>query len=144
MGSEVVVIGILVSMLFYEFTEISPAGLIVPAYMALYLTQPSKIIYTLAISLVTFIICKQLDKVMILYGRRKFSVMIIVAFLLSLIVNQLGIIQYGMSTIGSIIPGVVANEFDKQGISKSLLGLIITMAIIMLILMLFGEGLLTW
>lgn len=144
MGNEVVIIGILVSMLFYEFTEISPAGLIVPAYMTLYLSQPGKIIYTLAISFATFIICKQLEKSMILYGRRKFSVMIIIAFLISLIVNQTGILQYGMSTIGSIIPGVIANEFDKQGVTKSMLGLAITMGIIIIILMLFGKGILLW
>ena len=33
MSSDIIVFGIILSILFYEFTEISPGGLIVPAYI---------------------------------------------------------------------------------------------------------------
>lgn len=141
MGSEIVILGVIVGMLFYEFTEISPAGVIVPAYLAMYLKQPERILYTVLISFAAYFICKQLDKVTILYGRRKFSILIILSFLLSILFSSLGIFQYGMTTIGTIIPGVMANEFGKQGVFKSLAALGITVGIIVLILMLAGEGL---
>lgn len=141
LNSEIVVLGILISMLFYEFTGISPAGLIVPAYLALYLKQPEKIVYTVLISFAAYFICAQLDKVMILYGRRRFSVLIVLSFLLSFAIGKTGLFGYGLSTIGHIIPGVMANEFGKQGVLKSLAGLSITVGLILLILMLSGEGL---
>ncbi len=47
MINEIMVLGVILSRAFYEITEISPGGLIVPAYFALYLDNPTKIILTL-------------------------------------------------------------------------------------------------
>ena len=53
MINEIMVLGVILSIAFYEITEISPGGLIVPAYFALYLDNPTKIILTVFISVIT-------------------------------------------------------------------------------------------
>ena len=55
MINEIMVLGVILSIVFYEITEISPGGLIVPAYFALYLDNPTKIILTIFI-IIIFII----------------------------------------------------------------------------------------
>ena len=36
MANDIIIFGIILSIIFYEITEISPGGLIVPAYIAFY------------------------------------------------------------------------------------------------------------
>lgn len=67
-----VFIGVLVSFAFSELTGITPGGIIVPAYLALNLTEPRRVAATLLISLLVFGLMKLLEQVFILYGRRKF------------------------------------------------------------------------
>ena len=73
---EILTLGVIVSIAFYELTEISPGGLIVPAYFALYLDAPLKLIITVFISLLTVAVLKILSRSTILYGRRRFAVCI--------------------------------------------------------------------
>ena len=37
MANDIIIFGIILSIIFYEITEISPGGLIVPAYIAFYI-----------------------------------------------------------------------------------------------------------
>ena len=37
--------------------------------------------------------------------------------------------------IGAIVPGIIANEFEKQGIRKSLLSLAVVVGVLVLIMM---------
>lgn len=76
---EIVLIGVAVSLLFTELTGFSPAGLIVPGYIVLCLQTPVRIVYTLVIALLAWGGGKLLGNFMILYGRRRFAVMILLA-----------------------------------------------------------------
>ncbi len=82
MYHEIVILGVLLSILFYEFTGYSPAGMIVAGYMVLSLQTPMRIVYTLLIVLLTVALARLLSRFMILYGRRLFAVMILLSFLL--------------------------------------------------------------
>lgn len=66
---EIVLAGVAISLLFVELTGLSPAGLIVPGYLALCLQTPWRIVYTLAVAVAAWGIAKLLGNVMILYGR---------------------------------------------------------------------------
>lgn len=135
---EIVLIGVLVSLLFTELTGLSPAGLIVPGYIALNLQTPRRVVYTLLVALLAWGIGKALGKVMILYGRRRFAVMILLAFLINLAISSSGLLAYTPGMIGVLVPGIVAQEMEKQGVVKSLLSLAVVTGILALIMMAFG------
>jgi poly-gamma-glutamate biosynthesis protein PgsC/CapC len=75
-------IGLAVSLLFSEILGVAAGGMVVPGYIALYFHKPLQLIYTLAASYITYFITKVLSTVMIIYGRRRTVLMILIGFLL--------------------------------------------------------------
>lgn len=138
MQYEIIILGVIISTLFGELTGISPGGVVVPAYIALYLHDPKKIVYTIFISLITVIIVKSLSNYMILYGRRKFTICIVVSFLVGIIIKYINIKFFDINgfymidgrSIGIIISGILANELLKNGIIKTLSSLFIVAIVI--------------
>ena len=135
MYNEIVLIGVAVSLLFSEFTGLSPAGLVVPGYIALSLQSPVRVAYTLAIALLAWGCARLLNRWMILYGRRRFAVLILLTYVLNAIIVGSGILPFDPGMIGAVIPGIIANEFEKQGIAKSLLSLSVVAGILVLVMM---------
>src|SRR5260370_4461379 len=130
-----VFIGIVVSMIFYERELLSPGGVVVPGYTALFLiTNPIIVVYTLLIALLTGLIIKKASRISILLGRRRFAVTMLLALSLSVAANLLfgqlagpfpflftGPYSYqGFQVIGIIIPGLIANELHRQGVVPTL------------------------
>ena len=138
MHYEIVTAGVIVSLIFIELTGISPAGLIVPGYLALSLQTPGRIVYTLAVSLLAWGGARLLGNWMILYGRRRFAVLVILSFFLELAITRLGLLAYDPGIIGVLIPGIAAQEMEKQGIVKSLAALAVVVGILALIMT--GQG----
>jgi len=138
MMHEILTLGVIVSIAFYELTEISPGGLIVPAYFALYLDEPIKLLVTAAISLLTVAVLKILSRYAILYGRRRFAVCIILSFLIKAVlhygnlhllhVHELYFLD--IHSIGTIIPGILAQEVDRYGTVRTLASLIIVAIVV--------------
>jgi len=117
-----VFVGIAVSMFWYERSLLSPGGVVVPGYVALFLLlRPEVVAYTLAIALT------------ILFGRRRFAVTMLAAMSLSiaveLIVGPFTGLDPGFQVIGFIIPGLIANEVLRQKIIPTLSTLGIVSAI---------------
>lgn len=135
MYHEIVLIGVLVSLIFSEITGLSPAGLIVSGYMVLSLQTPQRVIYTLFLALAAWGIGKILGNYMILYGRRRFAVMVLLTYILDLIVSMLGGANYIPGMIGVLVPGIMSNEFERQGIVKTLLSLCVVVGILSLIML---------
>lgn len=143
--TEIIVIGIIVSLIFYELTGISPGGIIVPGIFVLYLNQIDRVIYTVIISILSVLIVRLISKYIIIYGKRRFVVFIVVSILLNLIVslvlktasNQLIVI----SIIGYLISGIIANEMYKQSIRKTLPAIVIVVIFLQMIVILSGGKL---
>ena len=119
---EIVLAGVAISLLFVELTGLSPAGLIVPGYLALCLQTPWRIVYTLAVAVAAWGIAKLLGNVMILYGRRRFAVMVLLSFAIDLAVTSLGLLAYDPGMIGVLVPGIMAQELERQGYIYSIKG----------------------
>lgn len=135
MYHEIVLAGVAISLIFSELTGLSPAGLVVPGYIALCLQTPQRVVYTLALAFGAWGIAKILARFMILYGRRRFAVLILLAFVLDLAVTGLGILPYDPGMIGVLVPGIIAQEMEKQGVAKSLLSLSVVTGILVLLMM---------
>ena len=138
---ELFIIGLIVGFLFYELTGISPGGVIAPAYLALYILQPSKILMTISIALLVYALLKFMSSRLIIYGRRKFLIAILLSFFIKLLISHLiqpiPVINLDLASIGYIIPGLIAHEMGKQKPVPTLLSLGIVSLIIFQISILF-------
>ncbi|MDT2047884.1 poly-gamma-glutamate biosynthesis protein PgsC [Priestia aryabhattai] len=115
------VLGITLSLIFTEKTGVLPAGLIVPGYLALIFDQPMMIVVVFVISLLTYVIVVYgISKVVILYGRRKFTAMLITGIAIKVIFDYfypvLPFEIFELRGIGVIVPGLIANSMQKQGV----------------------------
>jgi gamma-polyglutamate biosynthesis protein CapC len=138
-------LGLCVSLLFSEFFGIAAGGMVVPGYIALYLNKPLVIITTVLVSLLTYFIVNSLGAFMIIYGKRRTVLMILLGFLLGWLVRLLEPIPLGpqaveLSIVGYIIPGLIAIWMDRQGILETITALVTSSTIVRLILIiLFGR-----
>ena len=137
MYSQIILAGVLVSLLFTELTGLS-AGLIVPGYLALSLHSPLRLVYTLLISAAAMAICRLLSQAVILYGRRRFVMLLLLTFLLNAALARFRLLPVRLSAVGLLIPGILAREMDRQGLLDALLSLMVTTAVLALLLMLMG------
>ncbi|NEU30208.1 poly-gamma-glutamate biosynthesis protein PgsC [bacterium LRH843] len=114
------VIGVVLSLIYAEKTGVLPAGLIVPGYLSLVFDQPVFILTVLLISFLTyFIVVYGIGKITILYGRRKFAAMLTTGIILKLVFDYfypvLPFEAFELRGIGIIVPGLIANTIQKQG-----------------------------
>ena len=135
MYHDIVVAGVAISLIFAELTGLSPAGLIVPGYIALSMQTPHRVVYTLAVAVAAWGCARLLSRWMILYGRRRFAVLVLLAFAIDTAVSSLGLLPYDPGLIGVLVPGIMAQEMEKQGLVKSLLSLAVVVGILVLIMM---------
>ena len=142
MYAEVIVVGILVSLVFSELTGISPGGLITAGYLALALSSPIKPLLTLAVALLTLGVYSLLSRFLILYGRRRFAVMVLVSLLISRLVTLLPLGSANLSVVGYLIPGILAKECDRQGLWVTLAATAAATAVTVLLCLLLGVQLL--
>ncbi len=130
-------IGIAIGFLFYELVGLSPGGIVVPGYIALFIDQPLRIMVTVAIAILTYYIVSFLSNYLILYGKRRFLSMILISFLVKWIVEsfifQFPVTNIEIQSIGYIIPGLLANEMKRQGIIPTLLAMSIVAILVRLI-----------
>ena len=140
-------LGLAVSLFFSEFFGIAAGGMVVPGYIALYLNKPVVILCTISVGLVTYFIVNSLGSFVIIYGKRRTVLMILIGFLLGWLVRSLVFIPIGpevidLSVVGYIIPGLIAIWMDRQGILETVTALVTSSAIVRLVLILvFGKEL---
>ncbi|MBM3469365.1 MAG: poly-gamma-glutamate biosynthesis protein PgsC [Armatimonadetes bacterium] len=113
--------GLVVSLLLSEFVGLSAGGLITPAYLALLLDQPWRLVGTLAAAVVAFGAYKGLSGHLILYGRRRFVAMVLLGVAANWVIQAAApaaavALAVPVGTIGHVLPGLIANDFERQGI----------------------------
>jgi gamma-polyglutamate biosynthesis protein CapC len=120
MEYEAAFLGVLASLLFIGVTGLHPGGVIVPSYLVLFMHTPERIAGTLLVSLLTLLCFKVASRHLILFGTRRFVFMLLVAGLWTLLWLRFfpallpGSIEFRV--IGWIVPGLIANSFEKQGV----------------------------
>lgn len=149
-------IGLAVSLMFSEMFGLAAGGMVVPGYIALYLNRPVDIALTLAASFVTYLVVHSLSTFIIIYGKRRTVLMIIIGYLVRGAMTQIPFYAseslYQLSTlspipaewepIGYVIPGLIAIWMDRQGVVETLAALVTSAVVVRLALMLvFGMEL---
>ncbi len=126
--TEILILGVIFSIVYYECTDLSPGGIIVPGLMVLYVTQPLRMVYTLALALCVYFLIKLLSKRFLIFGKRRFALMILLGFLLNFLFNLIFGLFAGfngsvMELIGYTVPGIIASAMYRQGAVKTTLSL---------------------
>jgi poly-gamma-glutamate biosynthesis protein PgsC/CapC len=137
MTFNLVILGVLLAIIFYELTDISPGGIIVPGLLAMYYMNPIRILYTVGIALITYLIVKLISRYLIIFGKRRFVLMIIIGLVLNLILDlclgAFNLSSLGLSLIGYTISGIIANETYKQGVVRTIPSLALVTGVTILI-----------
>jgi poly-gamma-glutamate biosynthesis protein PgsC/CapC len=136
-------LGLAVSLLFSELFGLAAGGMVVPGYIALGLSHPLDVLLTLIAGLVTFGIVHALSSIVIIYGKRRTVLMILVGYLLGVLVRNIvgasaaltGHSEYAV--IGYIIPGLIAIWYDRQGVLETTSALLTAAVVVRLMLILF-------
>ncbi len=143
MTVNLVILGVLLSIIFYEITDITPGGIIVPGLLALYYRQVDRIIYTLVIAIIAYFIVKLLSRYFVIFGKRRFVLMIIISLflniILDLILHTFSLNMLNLSIIGYTIAGIIANDIYKQGIRRTIPALVIVTGLTILIGFLLNQ-----
>lgn len=120
MELELAFLGLLASLAFTGLTGFYPGGIIVPSYLVLFLSDPGRILGTLAVAFLTFLVYRLASRWLLLFGRRRFVFLILVggswAFLWRLLLPSLFPASAELAVIGWVIPGLIANHFEGQGV----------------------------
>lgn len=143
--AEVLILGVIVSIVFYEMTDITPGGLVVPGLMVAYIGQPLRMVYTLLVAIAAYFLVKLLSRRFLIFGKRRFVLLIIISFVLHVAFNllvgafSLNLTSIAISLVGYTVSGIIANNMFKQGVVKTSLSLAIVVCVIQLIVMFLSS-----
>jgi len=143
----VFVVGVVVSVLFYERMQLTTGGAIVPAYLALSLGYPATLVSTLIAGYLTWLIVnKVIVRRRILYGRRKFEVellvglsLVVLSILGELLFNAFTRANAELSTIGFLVPGIIAHDMFRQGPKKTIVAILANVAVLGCLILIFAT-----
>jgi poly-gamma-glutamate biosynthesis protein PgsC/CapC len=133
-------IGMVLSLFLTETLGVTAGGIIVPGYIAMNLESPERLVITFGVSILTFLIIKLLSKFIMVYGKRRLVLALLIGFLLGYLSRSENMITAGLGTtdfivIGNIIPGLIANWMDRQGVLRTISTVLITAGITKLCIM---------
>ena len=135
MGLELPFLGLLLSLAFIALTGVYPGGIIVPSYLVLFLSEPLRLSGTLGAALLTCGVYLVASRWFILFGRRRFVFLIFVGGLWALfgqtVLPFIFPISVEFTVIGWVIPGLIANQMERQGV-------VVTTASLALVTILLG------
>jgi len=136
-------IGLVVCLIFVGYLGLSTGGMVVPGYFALVMNHPNSVILTLIVALVVFGIVKVLSRFLIIYGRRRIAMIMLIGFILGALFRYLFssytfVENVGgvLTVIGYIIPGLIALSFDRQGMIETTASLLVAASIVRILLIL--------
>lgn len=124
------VLGILVALAVDEGTGHSPGGVITPAYFALAIHNPVGAVLTILVAVAAMNITRALESILLLYGRRRFAVQVLIGLALKLALERgfptlAGTPLLGLELVGYVVPGVLAESMRRQGMPPTLAALVL-------------------
>tara|TARA_B100000029_G_scaffold343801_1_gene336222 strand:+ start:3269 stop:3712 length:444 start_codon:yes stop_codon:yes gene_type:complete len=138
-------LGIVLSLLLSETLGVTAGGIIVPGYIALYLQHPIQVLVTFSVAILVWGIIQGMGKVMFLYGKRRIVLALILGFFFGYISRNFIYMPEeigSVAVIGNIIPGLIANWMDRQGVTRTVAVVILTAVLVKLAVMLLFGGVL--
>ena len=138
-------LGIFLSLILSESLGVTAGGIIVPGYIALYLHQPMQVAVTFLVAILVWAIIQGMANVMFLYGKRRIVLALILGFFFGYISRNFIYLSQdigSVAVIGNIIPGLIANWMDRQGIIRTVSVVLLTSVMVKLFIMILFGGVL--
>ena len=130
-------LSVVFSFILTEAFGLYTGGMISAGYLAFYVAEPLRLLSTALLAAAIHGLIGLLSTRLILFGRRRFMVAILLGILLGAAVDRaffsFGIPQ-DLRVIGNLIPGLIANDMHRQGLWKTVLGLAVCTALVKLAL----------
>ena len=137
-----VALSVIISFLTTELTELLTGGMISAGYLAYWFGEPMRIVSTLLMSILIALIIRVSRHFLILYGRRRFMLSILLSIFGVYLVEKsyffVSEFSFDMRIIGYIIPGLIASDMEKQGILRTTLALSAVTIVVKLLSLLGG------
>jgi poly-gamma-glutamate biosynthesis protein PgsC/CapC len=142
---ETIGLGMVASLFLTEAIGLAAGGIVVPGYIALYLLQPLRIIGTVLIGIVTYLITKFIGKYILLFGRRLLALCVLLGYLLGFVVRLFPPVvfsdmKFDINVIGYVIPGLLAYWMHRQGIIETLMAMTVAAILTRLIIIVISGG----
>ena len=121
-------VGIAVTVALLELTGLIAGGIIVPAYVSTILGSPVSLALLLVMALCVLAALRLLERVMPLYGTRRYGISVLLGGVLNtaaqflfapLLSSQVMAVEW--SAFGYLVPGLIAYHFDRQGILRTVM-----------------------
>lgn len=112
-------IGLLLALTCFAITNLSPGGMISPGWLALTFVEDYRRIAAVALmTAITYAIVRILQRFTILYGKRLFSAVVLLAVLLqssmSFLLQDNFPLMLAHQTLGFVVPGLIAYQLVRQ------------------------------
>jgi len=138
-------IGIVLSLWLAEWLGVTAGGIIVPGYIGMYMHEPMRVVATFLISLLVWGMVQGLSKYLLIYGRRRLVLSLLLGFFMgyisrNYIAANVEVYNLDFYTIGYIIPGLIASWMDRQGPVRTISVILIVATIVQLSVMLLSNG----
>jgi poly-gamma-glutamate biosynthesis protein PgsC/CapC len=145
MIEEAIGLGLAISLIFSETLGLAAGGMVVPGYLALMIHEPLRLVGTIGVALLTFATLKLLSRYVLIYGRRRIVVAVLIGFVFgalsrSLLVFKVLDVSLDLRTVGFVIPGLIANWMERQGVLQTACVMTTTAVLVRLVLMLIHGG----
>lgn len=142
---ETIGLGMVASFVLTETVGLAAGGIVVPGYFALALTEPLRIIATLLVALVTYLVIKLVSLVALIHGRRMLLLGVLVGYLLGYATKiapplALDGARVDVSVIGYVIPGLVAYWMHRQGVIETLATMLSAAVLTRLVITVISGG----
>ncbi|MCL4304522.1 poly-gamma-glutamate biosynthesis protein PgsC [bacterium] len=138
-------LGVLISLLFHELVGAAAGGIVVPGYIAMHLNDPARMVGTFSVAFIAYLCIRLVSRFMFVYGRRRMVLAIMFGFIFgylsrNLVLNDVMVADIRLEAIGFIIPGLIANWFERQGVVKTLAMMLIAAPIVKLLVIVVTGG----
>ncbi len=138
----VLALGVIISILVYERWRLTGGAAVVAGYLGIFMDRPLYVVTTVLLSIGTFFIVQRfIARRMFLYGRRRLIVMVTVGMVLQFITGMIAFLTaqnivwlIGLYGVGFVLPGLIAQDMERQGVRLTVLTVLATSALTFLFL----------
>ena len=138
-------LGVLISLVFHEVFGAAAGGIVVPGYIAMHLNEPLRLLGTVLVAFLAYLCIRIISRFVFVYGRRRLVLAILLGFIFGYLSRQMISYEFlsadvRLQAIGYIVPGLIANWFERQGVIKTIATMIIAASLVRILVILFTGG----
>ncbi len=141
-----ITLGSILSLVVYDIFGLAAGGILVPGYVALVLSEPTRLVGLLAVALATYGASRVVSIYVFIFGRRQLVLSVMLGCLLSQVVrwhwpSQAFVAGPGLEAVGWVVPGLIAYWCARQGMVRTFACLTLTSVFVRLcLILLMGDA----